>query len=532
MVSAAQSQRVKTGQITAEEFTADFEHIKTDAFYRVTCGKFYKIMIKGDDDEEEFVIPFIPNEIQMQILRRLWYRMDIPKARQFGVTTLFAILWLDHALFISNQRCGIVAHNLKAAGAIFRDKVKFGYNNLPDFMREMFPLEADRADELLFAHNNSSIQVATSLRSGTTHRLHVSEFGKICAKYPEHAKEVMTGSIPSVPMNGMLTIESTGEGPEGYFFNITMRAKKAEEAGLTLTKRQYRLFFIPWWKHQDYRMPAGSTDISPEDEKYFDQVEADEGILLDQEQCEWYVATRDADYYEEPELMWQEYPSTLAEVFQKSKEGHWFARQMTMMRKSNRIKDLPVELTAPCWTFWDIGSTDGTAIWVVQKVGHEYRVIRFYEAWDEPYAHAVNWLQDLGLVFDTHYLPHDASHVRQGQTSNKSPEQMLQGLLPGARFEVLDAIENITWGIQQTRDVFHMLWIDKTWCKEGIIHLDQYKKKFDRTQQRFIDVPLKTDGHSEAADAIRQFGQAYASGALNVRKAGSKQSKRANWKTA
>ena len=40
------------------------------------------------------------------------------------------------------------------------------------------------AEHILFQHG-SSIQVATSFRSGTVQRLHVSEHGKICAKYPE-----------------------------------------------------------------------------------------------------------------------------------------------------------------------------------------------------------------------------------------------------------------------------------------------------------------------------------------------------------
>ena len=82
-------------------------------------------------------------------------------------TTLIAILWLDHALFNADQRCGIIAQDRDAAKVIFRDKVKFAYNNMPEQLRERFPLAADNADELLFAHNNSSIRVATSMRSGT-----------------------------------------------------------------------------------------------------------------------------------------------------------------------------------------------------------------------------------------------------------------------------------------------------------------------------------------------------------------------------
>lgn len=526
--------------ITEQEFIENYENIKNDAMWRITSGKFYRIMIKDDDEttaadgenKDFFVMQFKPNEVQTLLLNNLWYRNDIPKARQFGITTLFAIMFLDHALFVPNQRCGIIAHNLKAAGGIFQDKVRFAYDGLPEFMRNMFPLKVERADELVFGHNNSSIQVARSLRSGTTHRLHVSEYGKICAESPAHAKEVRTGSIPSVPLNGIITIESTGEGPEGDFYNLTMRAESIRESGRKLNKRDYRLFFIPWWKHNDYRMDPEGVTISPKDDEYFDQIEAECGMELDQEQCAWYVATRDTDYAEEPELMWQEYPSTLAEVFQKSKEGHWFAKQMTAVRKQGRIKTLPVEVTVACYGFWDIGNTDGTAIWILQRVGHEWRCIKFYEAWGEPYAHAVAWLQGLGLSFDTMFLPHDAYHTRQGEHANESPAEMLERLMPGVRFEKVEVIGDITWGIQQTRDVFHLLWFDETECKEGLIHLDGYKKKFDTRQQRFMDVPVKTDGHSEAADALRQFGQAYASGLLNVRVPDKKKKRARNWRTA
>ena len=157
---------------------------------------------------------------------------------------MVCIIWLDTALFSENVRCGIIAQDREAAEAIFRDKVKFAYQNLPELLRLRMPLARDSASELLFAHNNSSIRVATSMRSGTIHRLHVSEFGKICAKYPDKAVEVITGSIPAVPLNGILIIESTAEGQEGEFYNITQRAKALFDAGTELSMRDYRYHFL------------------------------------------------------------------------------------------------------------------------------------------------------------------------------------------------------------------------------------------------------------------------------------------------
>lgn len=511
---------------------AEFKLRLQDPYWRITSGALYKIMIKGDDNEEAFVVPFKPNAAQLALLNNLWYRNIILKARQFGFTTLIAIVWLDHALFVHDQRCGIVAQDKDSAEAIFRDKVKFAYRNLPQTLLEGMPLERDSASELLFAHNNSSIRVATSLRSATIHRLHVSEFGKICAKYPDKAKEVMTGSIPAVPLNGITIIESTAEGQEGAYYNMSTRAQQQQQAGKKLTKRDYRFNFFGWWRNPEYAMDPRGVVISDKDNEYFDEVEAAIGRELTQEQCAWYVATRDADYPENPELMWQEYPSTPEEAFKRSTDGCWFTRQMAAMRKEGRIKKLPVLQTEPCMTFWDIGNTDGTAIWVMQRVGHEWRCINFYEAWGEPYADAVRWLQSLGLVWDTMYLPHDAEHRRQGKRDNQSPLEMLEELMPGVRFEVVPRIDDITWGIQQTRDAFPLLLIDEEACKEGIVHLDLYRKKWNTIQAVWTDVPNKLDGHSEAADALRQFGQALAAGQMNTRGPTSKKRKPRNWRAA
>jgi hypothetical protein len=47
----------------------------SDAWWRITSGKIYKIIIKGDDDDDEgLVIPFKPNRAQRRLLKKLWNR--------------------------------------------------------------------------------------------------------------------------------------------------------------------------------------------------------------------------------------------------------------------------------------------------------------------------------------------------------------------------------------------------------------------------------------------------------------------------
>lgn len=500
-----------------------------DPMWRVCSGQLYKIMIKSPvEGVDDTVLPFIPNRAQLRLIGRLWHRNIILKARQLGFTTLVCILWLDHALFNHDQRCGIVAQDASAAEGFFRDKVKFAYENLPPAIRAARPLKKDSADELLFAHNNSSIRVATSMRSGTVHRLHVSEYGKICAKYPDKAVEVSTGTLPSVPLDGIAIIESTAEGQDGDFHKKTQIAIANAQQGKVLTQKDFRFHFFPWWQDPTYRIDT-PVAMSDKDREYFDRIQAEAGTVLDMAQRQWYVSTRDSDFSGDPEKMWQEYPSTAKEAFQVSTEGTYYAVQLADARKHSRIRKVPYAPGVPVNTFWDIGHTDGTAIWFHQRVGFENRFIDFDEGWGESYSYFTQRMQAKGYTWGTHYLPHDAEHVRQGATSNQSPKEMLEGLMPGADFTCVPVVDNLINGIQAMRDVFSSCWFDEEKTMAGIAHVAAYRKTWDMKKAGWkMGVPSKVEGDSEAADAIRQFAQGYVAPGMTE----PAMKPRGNWRTA
>ncbi|WP_198674671.1 terminase [Rhodoferax ferrireducens] len=493
---------------------AELARCLADPEWRLFSGCLYKIMIKGDDGEICAVIPFKPNRAQRRFIVRLWHRNIILKARQLGFTTLIAILWLDHALFNANQRCGIIAQDRDAAKVIFRDKVKFAYQNLPPEIRECFPLGADNADELLFSHNNSSVRVATSMRSGTIHRLHISEFGKICAKFPDKAAEVVTGSIPAVPTNGVLVIESTAEGREGEFFELVQRSEGLDASKAKLTPKDYRFHFYAWWQEPKYRLDSGTVSVSIKQHEYFDGIEVLMGCKIDPDQRAWYVATQEADFSGKEERMWQEFPSTPDEAFQISTEGNYYAKDMITLRKRGGVTRVPV-LDLPVNTFWDIGNSDGCAVWFHQELRGEDRFIDYYEAHNEDLRHYVKELKDLGYLFGTHYLPHDAEHKRLGDY-NRSTQDMLQDLLPGQQFVIVPRITELINGIQQTRKQLKGAYFDADKAKKGIERIEGYKKKFSRADNRYVDQPNKANGCSEGADALRQWAQAKELGMLDT----------------
>jgi hypothetical protein len=470
----------------------------------------YKIITKGQDESAEgLVIDFKPNKFQRRLQRRLWHRNVITKARQLGFTTFVALLWLDTALFSTSPiRCGIIAQDREAAEAIFRDKVKFAYEHLPNELRAKFPLSRDSASELLFAHNSASIRVATSMRSGTLHRLHISEFGKICATSPEKAKEIITGSIPAVPLNGMLIVESTAEGNEGAFYDMAMRALAIEQEGRALTPRDYRMHFFPWYGAPDYELDPNTVQINDADNRYFNEVEGLMKVVITARQRAWYVATRDSDFGADRVLMGQEYPSTPTEAFQVSMEGCYYSQQLADTRRQGRIVPSIPRETVPVNIFWDLGRGDMTALWFHQRVGLENRFIRYFEAGGEDLEFYVKEIQGCGYNLGTMYLPHDAEHKRLGENpdTNRSIREMLEDMMPGVRFETVPRVTRINSGITATRNVFASCWFDATHCKQGITRLANYRKKWNRTTGNWSDEPMH-DANSHGADAFRQFGQ-------------------------
>lgn len=482
-------------------------------------------------DKQKRIVQFVPNEAQEELLRTMHWRNIIPKARQRGFSTLIQLLGLDTALFQPGADVGVIAQDIPTAQEIFESKIKLAYDNLPDAIKQMVGVTSSTTTSIKFT-NGSGVRVGTSMRGGTPNFVHVSEFGKICAQYPHKAREVLTGTLPAVPIDGIVFIESTAEGRDGAFYEMSTEAKKASDAGRKLSPLEFKLHFASWWDADEYELDPDGVVITPKDHEYFEQIEAKIGRKLSARKRAWYVTTLRQTFAGDRQMMMQEYPSTFDEAFSVSMEGTYYAQQIAAARRNGQFKHtIPVLPGVPAFTFWDIGNSDGTAIWVIQRLGMEFRVIRFKEGWGEPYSHFTQWLQTLGLTWDTMYLPHDADHVRQGQTTNKSPKQMLEELMPGVRFDIVPRIEDINWGIQQTRDVFPMLYFDETHCKDGIVHIESYRRKWNERQACWSSEPDKTGGHSEAADALRQFAQAWAGGQINISRSTWKR-KSTNWRTA
>lgn len=269
-------------------------------------------------DKEGKRVQFRTNTAQEQFLNDLWYCNIILKARQLGFSTLIQLLMLDACIWFRNISCGTVAHTREDAEALFNDKAKYPYDQLPDQIRTMNPATNDSARHLSF-QNNSSLSVGTSMRSKTLQYLHISEFGKLCARYPDKAQEVKTGALNTVQAGQMIFVESTAEGEEGDFANMCAKAMKSAAQRRPLNKMEFRFHFFPWFIDPSYRLPADSVPVSQAVQERIDRL-VKRGIILDPEQIAWYAAKHDLLLSD----TFSEFPSTPEEAFEAKNKGDFF----------------------------------------------------------------------------------------------------------------------------------------------------------------------------------------------------------------
>ncbi len=307
-----QDDRLNDADIAAMSEAEQIAYIKahlSDVWWRL--NNLYKIV-----NEEGELVTFRMRPAQRELFKNMHYRNIILKARQLGFSTGIDIYLLDQALFNKNLSCGIIAQDLPAAGEIFSTKISIPFDNLPPWLRATFPVSTRReganGGHIEFAHG-SKIRVSTSFRSGTVQRLHISEHGKICAKYPAKAKEVRTGTLNAIKDGCIVFIESTAEGVGGDFHTMSTRAMDLGQLNLPLTSQDYKFHFFAWWQDPKYQtsVPTGGLRLSKYHQAYFAAVEQAMGITLLDEQKQWYIRKE----IEQQEEMKQEFPSTPSEAF-------------------------------------------------------------------------------------------------------------------------------------------------------------------------------------------------------------------------
>jgi hypothetical protein len=450
-------------------------------------------------DDKGHVQTFKMRMAQRLLYLGMHYLNIILKSRQHGITTFICLFFLDTCMFNSNTHACVIAHNKDDAKDFFTKKIMFAYNNLHPLIRGNVTAKRASTSELHFS-NGSSIRVTTSGRSGTYQLVHVSEFGKICAKYPHKAEEIVTGTLNAVHPGQLVFIESTAEGREGRFYDMTIEAQKTAMSRIKLNKMAWKFFFFGWMDNplnQLEEAEANFVVITDRLKRYFAKVEDILRRPIPMVKKAWYVMKEK----DQGDLMMREHPSTPEEAFLESTKGVYYATPMAWLRKNNRITQVDFIPNYRVDTWWDIGFNDINAIWFVQTIGLQIHVINYYENFNEGLGHYAEKLRDmqeeLDYKYGKHYVPHDMDNHDYSIGRRRSDYAKDLGLITKTVPKL-----SVESGIEAVRKLLPYCVFDLKKCDGGLKHLEAYRKEWDEKRGTYRNHPYH-DVSSNGADAFR-----------------------------
>lgn len=220
--------------------------------------------------------------------------------------------------------------------------------------------------------------------------------------------------------------------------------------------------------------------------------------VFTQEQLAGELREYISDYGEEDgeALFNQEYMCS----FDAAVIGSYYGKALAALDQQRRITSVPHDPSFRVYTAWDLGLDDSTAVWFVQIVGREIRVIDYLEARGRALTDIARDVLAKRYVYQEHYCPHDIG--TREMTSAKTRKQTLEdlGLRPiraGSRLPVQD-------GINAVRNMLPRCVFDEEKCEKGLNALRQYRTEWDDKLRTSKKTPLH-DWSSHGADAFREL---------------------------
>jgi phage terminase large subunit len=182
-------------------------------------------------------------------------------------------------------------------------------------------------------------------------------------------------------------------------------------------------------------------------------------------------------------------------------DGAVFGKEMEMADLEERITRVPYDPTKPVHAVFDLGWSDNTAIWFIQFISMEIRVIRYIENSQQTMSWYLAEMQKFGYVYDTLWLPHDAQNKTLA-ANGRSIEEIVRAA--GYKVQIVDKV-SVVDSINAARTIFPKCYFDKLNCDQGLQCLRHYRYDVDPETKQFSKNPVH-DIYSHGADAWRYVG--------------------------
>lgn len=292
---------------------------------------------------------------------------------------------------------------------------------------------------------------------------------------------------------------------EGFRIAWIEEAQTLSQRGLSLLRPTIRAEGSELWASWNPRRPSDAIDA-------FLRGREPEGAIVVQANWRdnpWFTSVLE----EERRLDLAHYPERYDHIWEgdyaRGFEGAYFAPLLAAARREGRIGRVTADPLLPLRAVFDLGGSgataDAMAIWIVQFVGHEIRVLDYLEGVGQVLAYYVNELRRRGFGAALCVLPHD------GVAANAITGKRYEDHLREAGFEVR-VVRNQGRGaaamrIEAVRRILPRCWFNAETTEAGRDALGFYHERKDAI--RNIGLGPEHDWSSHAADAFGLMAVAY-----------------------
>lgn len=181
--------------------------------------------------------------------------------------------------------------------------------------------------------------------------------------------------------------------------------------------------------------------------------------------------------------------------------GSYFAEMLRRAEKEGRIKPQLINDQYAVESAWDLGFTDGFAVWFFQRIDNKTHYVGYFETIEETFEPVLDkfeaYIRNLGGTKGTMWLPHDARH--RNLMTGGSPAEVLDKLKYD--FVIVPKTNDVERDIQICKQAFERVEIDSR-LEDGLNALKNYSRAWSNAAKVFLKKP-DHNIWSHGADAFR-----------------------------